>query len=87
MLNGETPTVVTPEAKIKVLFDYEPAPSQVGVQQYLDEQTVEVPIKDSYFYAPKEKGVYYYGTSAYWTTEDGKYSKGDTSLVFIIEVK
>ncbi len=87
MLNEETPTVVMPEAKIKVSYDYEPAPSQVGVQQYIDEDTVDVPLKEGYFMAPKDKGIYYYRISAFWTSEDGKYSKGDTSSVFLIEVK
>jgi hypothetical protein len=86
MLKGKTPTVVTPEANIKISFDYKPGPTQLNVQQFQDDKIVEVPLKDGYFNAPKEKGIYYYGLSAYWKTDDGKYSKGDTSSVFVIEV-
>ncbi|WP_158442600.1 hypothetical protein [Paenibacillus sabinae] len=38
------------------------------------------------FTAPHEAGIYYYGVSAFWKTEDGLYSTGDTSSVFKIEV-
>ncbi len=87
MLRDKIPTVVAPGSNIKVSFDYKPAPTQVAVQQFQDEQTVDVPLKDGSFKAPKEKGVYYYGLSAYWTTDNGKYSRGDTSSVFVIEVR
>jgi hypothetical protein len=87
MLHGKTPTVVTPEAKVQISFNYKPAPTQLSVEQFQEVETVEVPIKDGYFNVPKEKGVYYYGISAYWTTDDGIYSKGDTSSVFVVEVK
>lgn len=87
MLKGKTPTVVTPEANIKISFDYKPAPTQLNVHEFKDDKTVEVPMKEGYFISPKEKGIYYYGVSAYWKTDDGKYSKGDTSSVFAIEVK
>jgi hypothetical protein len=87
MLKGKTPTIVTAESNIKISFDYKPAPSQLNVQQFKNDKTVEVPLKDGYFNAPIEKGVYYYGISAYWKTDDGKYSEGDTSSVFAIEIK
>ncbi|MFB7815650.1 hypothetical protein ACFC0X_15885 [Paenibacillus chitinolyticus] len=87
MLKGKNPTVVVPESNIKVSFDYKPAPTQIAVQQFQDEKIVDVPLTDGYFKAPKEKGAYYYGLSAYWTTDDRQYSKGSTSSVFIIEVR
>lgn len=87
MLEGKTPTVVAPESNIKVSFAYKPAPTHLVVEQFQDEKNIEIPLKDGYFQAPKEKGVYYYGLSAYWRTDDGKYSKGDTSSVFVIEVQ
>ncbi|RXZ81741.1 hypothetical protein EBB07_13885 [Paenibacillaceae bacterium] len=87
MLKGKTPTVVVPESNIEVSFDYKPAPTQIAVQQFQDEKTVDAPLVDGYFKAPKEKGVYYYGLSGDWTTDDGKYSKGSTSSVFVIEVQ
>lgn len=86
MVEGKTPTIVTPEAKISISFEYKPAPTMVSVQEFQDDKSVEIPLIDGFFNAPKEKGIYYYGISAFWTTDDGKYSKGDTSSVFVIEV-
>ncbi|EFM11956.1 hypothetical protein PaecuDRAFT_1564 [Paenibacillus curdlanolyticus YK9] len=87
MVEGKTPFAVKPESEIHISFEYDPAPSQVSVYQYKDDKTADVPLNEGRFRVPADKGVYYYGVSAYWTTEDGKYSKGDTSSVFVIEVK
>jgi hypothetical protein len=87
MLRGKKPTVVAHEASIKISFDYKPGPTELNVQQFLDNNSIQVPLKDGYIIAPKENGVYYYGISAFWKTADGKFSEGDTSSVFVIEVK
>ncbi|SEB92424.1 hypothetical protein [Paenibacillus sp. GP183] len=87
MLKGIPPTVVTPEADIKVSFAYKPAPNELKEQQFVDDKTIQIPLNDGFFNAPKEKGIYYYGISAFWKTDDGKFSKGDTSSVFVIEVR
>lgn len=58
MVEGKTPTVVSPESNIKVSYDYEPAPTQIIVQQFLDEQTIDVSLQDGYFQSPQEKGAY-----------------------------
>ncbi|MDQ1914338.1 hypothetical protein RAC89_28575 [Paenibacillus sp. GD4] len=42
---------------------------------------------ENYFNVPEEKGIYYYGVSAFWKSSDGKYSEGDTSSAFVVEVK
>ena len=88
MLKGKIPIVVTPEDTIKISFDYKPVPTELHVPQLQDNtMNSEVPLKEGYITAPKEKGVYYYSISAFWKTEDGKFSNGDTSSVFVIEVK
>jgi len=87
MLKGVTPTVITPEEAINVSFAYKPAPNGLDIQQFVDEKTIQIPLKNGSFNAPKEQGIYYYGISAFWTTDDGKFSKGDTSAVFVIEVR
>jgi hypothetical protein len=87
MLKGITPAAVTSEADIKVSFAYKPEPNELSIQQFDDDKTTQIPLKKDSFSAPKEKGIYYYGISAFWTTDDGKYLKGDTSSVFVIEVK
>lgn len=87
MFKGITPTAVISEADILVSFAYKPEPNELSIQQFGDDKTIQIPLKNGSFSAPKEKGIYYYGISAFWTTDDGKYSKGDTSSVFVIEVK
>ncbi|WP_409345208.1 hypothetical protein [Paenibacillus sp. MBLB4367] len=87
MLEGVTPSAVTSEADIKVSFAYKPVPNELYIQQFGDDTTIQIPLKNGSFNAPKEKGIYYYGISAFWRTDDGKYSKGDTSSVFVIEVR
>lgn len=87
MVQGVTPTVIASGGKIDVAFTYKPAPDEVNVQQFVDDKEVQIPLKNGSFNAPKEQGVYYYGISAFWTTEDGKFSEGSSSVVFVIEVK
>lgn len=87
MVQGVTPTVIEPEGGIHVAFTYKPAPGGLTVQQFADDKEVQIPLQNGSFNAPKEQGVYYYGISAFWTTEDGKFSEGSSSVVFVIEVK
>jgi hypothetical protein len=87
MLKGVTPTVITPEGDIAVSFAYKPAPKRLNIQQFLDDKTLQIPLENGSFNAPNEQGTYYYGISAFWTTDDGKFSLGDTSAVFVIEVR
>lgn len=86
MVEGTAAVAVSPGSSIHISFDYIPVPAQVNVQQYQDNEIIEISLGDGSFVAPKESGIYYYGISAYWNSEDGKYSIGDTSSVFVIEV-
>jgi len=87
MLKETTPTVVPSKSRIEVSYDYNPSPNLLTIQQFQDEGAVDVPFQDGHFIAPTEKGAYYYGLSASWSTKDGKYSQGSTSSVFVIEVQ
>ncbi|NUU62788.1 hypothetical protein [Paenibacillus agri] len=87
MLKGITPTAITLEGDIKVSFAYKPAPNELYIQQFIDDTTIQIPLNKGSFNAPKEQGTYYYWISAVWKTDDGKFSKGDTSAVFVIEVQ
>lgn len=88
VLEGKIPTIVSPETMIKITFS-KPAPNYLSLwQRQDDEKQVEVPLKKGkYFNGPKERGIYYYGLSAHWLTDNRKQSYGSTSLLFIIEVK
>ncbi len=59
----------------------------MNIQQFIDDETLQIPLKNGSFNAPKERGTYYYGVSALWIIDDGKFSLGDTSAVFVIEVR
>lgn len=87
MVKGRVPTILPYGADIKIFFNYKPQPSMIHISQYLYDKIIEVPLKNSRIKAPAKKGIYYYGISAFWVTDDGKYSNGNTSSVFAIEVK
>ncbi|AJY74354.1 hypothetical protein VN24_06910 [Paenibacillus beijingensis] len=59
------PTLVNAGADIKISFAYKPAPSKMYVQRFLEDNAIDVPLKDGHFDAPKERGLYYYGISAF----------------------
>lgn len=88
MTRGIEPTVVEAGSTIHIGLKDVSAPSSMNVQRFLDANSYEtVKLVDGAFQAPSTRGVYHYGISAYWKTSDGKYSKGDSSVVFVIEVK
>ncbi len=75
------PVVVSPEAAIKIDFKKEPNKDSVGVNRWVsNSETKAAELKGNTLVAPKEKGVYVYDTFARW-------EKGDSSAVFVIEVK
>jgi hypothetical protein len=76
MVKGKTPMILQSGAEIKISFDYKPNPSKISIQQFQGDKSNEVPMKEGIIKAPLEKGVYYYGISAFWLTEDDEY-EGD----------
>lgn len=87
MLKGVSPTVITPEGDIAVSFAYKPAPERLNIRQLVDDKPLHIPLENGSFNAPNEHGTYYYEISAFWTTDDGEFSLGDTSAVFVIEIR
>jgi hypothetical protein len=87
MVKGKIPTILPSGTNIKISFDYKPQPSLLRITQFISRKTFEVKFKDGIIKVPINKGVYYYEIEAYWTTDDGKYSNGNTSSLFVIEVK
>lgn len=83
MLKDDPATVVTSGADVSITFKN--SPSTMTVQQFKDGKPTEVPLAKGKLTAPTEKGVYYYGVSAWWGR--GKLSKGSTSVAFAIEIK
>jgi hypothetical protein len=78
----------SPGAPIEITFTYQPGPNLLRVQRFIDDKTAQnVPLNEGYFHVPEEQGIYYYGVSAFWQSSDGKYSEGDTSSAFVVEVK
>jgi hypothetical protein len=75
------PVVVPPDSQLKIEFKDEPKENTLVVNRWLtNEKTENVPINDNVILLPKEKGVYVYDVSARW-------EKGDSSYVFVIEVR
>ncbi len=75
------PTVVSPESEIKIEFKTKPNKNSVEVSQWFQNgRTENVPLKDNIIVVPKEEGIYIYGIFARW-------SKGDSSYAFVIEVR
>ncbi|MFS0726465.1 hypothetical protein [Paenibacillus sp. 1P07SE] len=87
MVEGQPVTPVEPGETINIQFDYKPIPTQVSLIEFTETKPVQLPLDNGTFKAPSERGTYYYGISANWLSEDGKYSIGDTSSVFAIEVR
>lgn len=87
MMEGKSPAVVPPEARIDISFHHKPQPSEIRIEQFTDDGAAAIPFTEGSITAPGAKGVYYYGISAYWRSSDGKYSNGDASSVFAIEVR
>jgi hypothetical protein len=75
------PVVVSPEAEIKINFKKEPEKDSIGVNSWKsNSETEAAELKGNILLAPKETGIYVYDVFARW-------EKGDSSAVFVIEVK
>ncbi|MDQ0111130.1 hypothetical protein [Paenibacillus harenae] len=85
MLKDEPAIEVSSGADISIAFKNRSKPSTMTVKQFKDGQPTDVPFAKGKITAPTEKGVYYYGVSAWW--RKGKLSKGSTSAAFAIEIK
>ncbi|WP_433943044.1 hypothetical protein [Paenibacillus sp. SN-8-1] len=42
LAQGKTPTVVAPGALIQISFDYKPSPNELNLQQFVDDNSVQV---------------------------------------------
>lgn len=84
MLDDQTLPTITPGANIELVFPYDPAPSQIQVTSLGTSTSVDsvIALRDWTFDAPLKRGTYFYTFQAYWTSEDGMYTQGDTSFVF-----
>ncbi|MFD1772874.1 hypothetical protein [Paenibacillus rhizophilus] len=80
------PALIRPGEQISVVFPYQQQPVQMNLVRFTGDGQTQIAMIGNFFTAPLEDGVYYYGVSAFWKTEDGLYSTGDTSCVFKIRV-
>ncbi|WP_410895114.1 hypothetical protein [Neobacillus sp. 204] len=61
---------------------------QIHVVQISNNKVSEVEVKDNYFSAPTQKGVYYYSYGVWWMDENEKnLSHSDAFYAFVLEVK
>ena len=90
LLKGKKLIKVKPGEKVTIIMDYEPKPNEMHVTQ-LDandkNKETDIPMRDNQFTVPKEKGIYYYSYSVWWTDDkDATVSKGDALYAFVLEV-
>lgn len=75
MAKEHQPTVVSPNAEIKIDFPKEPTADTWSVEQWIDKdkiEDVELEMKNNQtIFAPKEKGIYVYHVLANWKQGDG----------------
>lgn len=70
MAEKHTPTKVMPKEKIKV--DFKKEPDSRKIELWTSETEIKnISLKDDFFYAPEEKGVYVYHISSWWKQGDG----------------
>lgn len=75
------PVVVAPNAKMKIDFRMKPKKGTLGANLWdSDNEIKNARLKGNALTAPKEKGIYIYSIHANW-------EKGDSSYVFVIEVR
>ncbi|WP_052723824.1 hypothetical protein [Paenibacillus wulumuqiensis] len=86
-MTGKEPAIVPANTIIHVGYPYDPAPNELIVQQFVNNQPVNIPLQNGSFAAPAAKGTYYYALSASWIKENTEYTLGDTSAAFAIEVR
>ncbi|MGG0719302.1 hypothetical protein ABE096_17125 [Robertmurraya massiliosenegalensis] len=82
----ETITVKGGE-RVTIKIDFEPQPTEIHVEQFINETGIEVPLEGLQFSVPEEPGVYYYSIGAWWLDEeDENVSLGDAFYAIALEV-
>ncbi|WP_411342765.1 hypothetical protein ACE3MZ_13950 [Paenibacillus sp. WLX1005] len=89
MLDDQTLPTLSSGAAIALVFPYDPAPNQIQVTSLGTSASVDsvIALRDWTFDAPLKRGTYFYTFQAYWTSEDGMYTQGDTSFVFGFQIE
>lgn len=86
-MKGRDPAVIPAGTLIHVAYRYNPAPDQLSVQRFINNQPVGITLEKNSFHAPTTKGIYYYTVGANWIKQGTSYSLGDTSAAFAIEIR
>lgn len=88
ILEGVTPTVVSPGAEIEIKFSKRPRPTSFSISRINEQGGIKETGKDGVpLYTPDRPGVYYYDLFAQWLSKDGKHSEGDSYYAFVIQVE
>ncbi|WP_066231840.1 hypothetical protein [Heyndrickxia sporothermodurans] len=88
LLKDQKPVNVHPGEKITFKMDYEPKPNEIHVEQINKNNSIEIPVKVNSFFAPNEKGIYYYSYGVWWMDEkEENVSNGDAFYAFVIKVE
>lgn len=75
MAKEQSPTEVSPQAKVKIEFHKEPIAGTLEIEQWEDKDNIKnIELKDDSFLVPKEKGIYVYHIMSFWEQGDGNYA-------------
>ncbi|MFS1515312.1 hypothetical protein V1503_02155 [Bacillus sp. SCS-151] len=73
---------------VKLVMHYEPKPTKIHVTQIEGVKTSDVIVENNTFFAPMDKGIYYYSYGVWWMDkENTNVSDGDALYNFVLEVK
>ncbi|MDX8363171.1 hypothetical protein [Cytobacillus sp. IB215316] len=88
ILEGETPIEVRSGEVVKFVMHYEPKRTKIHVTQIEGVKTSDVIVENNTFFAPMDKGIYYYSYGVWWMDkENTNVSDGDALYNFVLEVK
>lgn len=87
LLEGKETIKVKPNENIKLEMDDESKPDEYRMVEMIDGKENDIKLKNNRFIAPKEKGIYYYSYTVWWTDkEKTNVSQGDATYIFSLEV-
>ncbi|WP_019155739.1 hypothetical protein [Robertmurraya massiliosenegalensis] len=87
LLKEKEPISVKGGEMVTIKIDFEPRPTKIHVEQFINETGTEVPLEDLQISSPKEPGIYFYSIGAWWLDEDDEnVSLGDAFYAFALEV-
>ena len=88
LLKDKEPIQVKAGEEVRFNMDYSLKPNKIYLEQINEDDKMEIELRDNQFFAPDEKGIYFYNYGAWWMDEEDKnLSHADAFYAFSLEVK